>query len=135
LLAAIIAATQRTVDVRAEAVPLAEMDRRAACVEPRPGAFRRALERAHRFNVIAECKRRSPSMGVLRADYDPAAIARGYDSAGAAAISVLTDACFFDGGLDHLAAVRSVTSLPVLRRPIIDRYQILSEKVEPAQFC
>ena len=53
--------------------------RRAAAVEPRPGRFTAALSRADRLNIIAECKRRSPSRGVLKADYDPAAIARGYD--------------------------------------------------------
>ncbi len=66
---------------------------------------------AHGIRVIAECKRRSPSRGVLRELYDPAAIAAGYAAAGAAAISVLTEPTFFDGSLDHLAAVRAAVSL------------------------
>ena len=76
--------------------------------------------------MIAECKRRSPSRGVLRADYDPAAIARHYAAAGAAAISVLTEPTFFDGALDHLRAVRAAVSTPILRKDFfVDEYQIL----------
>jgi indole-3-glycerol phosphate synthase len=80
-------------------------------------------------NVIAECKRRSPSRGVLRADYDPAAIARGYASAGAAAISVLTEPTFFDGSLDHLAGVRQSVDVPLLRKDfIVSEYQLLEAR-------
>lgn len=133
LLAAIVAATRRMVDVRAARVPAGEVDRRAAAVEPRRGRFRAALSRADRVNVIAECKRRSPSRGVLKAEYDPAAIARAYTLAGAAAISVLTEPAFFDGHLDHLAAVRQVTDLPLLRKDfIVDRYQILEARAAGA---
>jgi indole-3-glycerol phosphate synthase len=133
LLAAIVAATRRMVEVRAARVPLGELEQRAAAVEPRPGRFAAALSRTDRLNVIAECKRRSPSRGVLKADYDPAAIASGYDRAGAAAISVLTEAAFFDGHLDHLAAVRAVTALPLLRKDfVVDRYQILEARAAGA---
>ena len=133
LLAAIVAATQRMVEMRATQVPLAELDRRAAHVEPRRGRFGSALSRTDRLNVIAECKRRSPSKGVLKAAYDPAAIASAYDRAGAAAISVLTEPAFFDGHLDHLAAVRQVTDLPILRKDfIVDRYQILEARAAGA---
>ena len=133
LLAAIVAATRRMVEVRAAQLPLGELDRRAAATEPRPGSFMAALSRADRLNVIAECKRRSPSRGVLKADYDPAAIARGYDRAGASAISVLTEPAFFDGHLDHLAAVRAVTDLPILRKDfVVDRYQILEARAAGA---
>lgn len=133
LLAAIVAATQHSVDVRAAEVPLAEMDRRAAAVEPRRGVFKQALERRDRFNVIAECKRRSPSRGVLRQEYDPAAIAGGYERAGAAAISVLTESAFFDGTLAHLAAARAATNLPILRKDfIVDRYQIFEARATGA---
>jgi indole-3-glycerol phosphate synthase len=114
------------VEVRAGDLPLDELDRRAAAVTPRPGRFKAALTHANRLNVIAECKRRSPSRGVLKSDYDPAAIASAYERAGAAAISVLTEPAFFDGHLDHLAAVRAVTDLPLLRKDfVVDRYQIL----------
>jgi indole-3-glycerol phosphate synthase len=133
LLAAIVAATQRMVEVRAAQVPLGELDRRASAVEPQRGYFRAALSHADRLNVIAECKRRSPSRGVLKADYDPAAIAKGYEHAGAAAISVLTEPAFFDGHLDHLAAVRQATKLPILRKDfIVDRYQILEARAAGA---
>ena len=133
LLAAIVAATRKTVEVRAERVPLHEMERRAAAVAPRAGAFQTALCRADRLAVIAECKRRSPSRGVLRQEYDPAAIARSYDAAGATALSVLTESAFFDGSLEHLAAARAVTRLPILRKDfIIDRYQIFEARAAGA---
>jgi indole-3-glycerol phosphate synthase len=133
LLAAIVAATRRMVDLRSARVPLAEIEQRAAVVEPRRGAFKTALERPDRVNVIAECKRRSPSRGVLAADYRPSEVARSYERAGAAAISVLTEAAFFDGSLDHLLAVRSATSLPILRKDfIVDRYQILEARAAGA---
>jgi indole-3-glycerol phosphate synthase len=133
LLAAIVAATQRMVEVRAAQVAMGELERRAAAVESRPGCFTAALSRPDRLNVIAECKRRSPSRGVLKAGYDPAAIASGYDRAGAAAISVLTEPAFFDGHLDHLAAVRAVTNLPILRKDfVVDRYQILEARAAGA---
>jgi indole-3-glycerol phosphate synthase len=75
--------------------------------------------------VIAECKRRSPSKGVLREPYDAVAIARGYAAAGAAAISVLTNERFFGGSLDDLRAVRAAVSVPVLRKDfVIDAYQL-----------
>jgi indole-3-glycerol phosphate synthase len=84
-------------------------------------------------SVIAECKRRSPSRGVLRANYDPAAIARSYERHGAAAVSVLTEPTFFDGSLEHLAAVRQATALPVLRKDfIVDPYQIVEARASGA---
>ncbi len=75
--------------------------------------------------VIAECKRRSPSRGVLRDPFDPVAIARSYERAGAAAISVLTNAEFFGGSLEDLAAVRAAVGLPVLRKEfLVEEYQV-----------
>ena len=133
LLSAIVAATRRIVEVRAARTPLHDIDRLAAAVEPRQGIFKAALERDQQFNVIAECKRRSPSRGVLRQDYDPAKIASGYDRAGAAAISVLTEPTFFDGSPEHLVAVRQATTLPILRKDfIVDRYQILEARAAGA---
>lgn len=85
----------------------------------------RASLAAHRPAVIAECKRRSPSRGVLRDPYDPVAIARSYAAAGAAAVSVLTNAEFFGGSLADLAAVRAAVPIPVLRKDfVVDRYQV-----------
>ena len=83
--------------------------------------------------MIAECKRRSPSRGVIRADYQPAAIARGYEEAGAAAVSVLTEPTFFDGALEHLTAVRAEVDVPVLRKDfIVCEYQVLEAKAAGA---
>jgi indole-3-glycerol phosphate synthase len=133
VLAAIVAATRKTLEIRASHTDIQAMERRAAGVEPRRGMFGKALGRNAGLNVIAECKRRSPSQGVLKADYNPAAIAKGYENAGAAAISVLTESTFFDGSLDHLVSVRSATDLPILRKDfILDRYQIFEARAAGA---
>ena len=77
------------------------------------------------INIIAEIKRRSPSKGVIRENFNPVSIARNYTLGGAAAISVLTEEDFFDGSLDHLRAVRDLAPLPLLRKDFIfDEYQI-----------
>jgi indole-3-glycerol phosphate synthase len=133
LLATIVAATRRIVEVRAEREPIAALARRAEKRAVRPGHFRRALTVLDRINVIAECKRRSPSRGVIRAAYDAAAIARGYEAAGAAAISVLTEPTFFDGALEHLEAVRSVVQVPLLRKDfIVSEYQLVEARAAGA---
>ncbi len=133
LLATIVAATRRIVEVRAEREPIAALAARASRSHPRPGVFRAALSQSDRVNVIAECKHRSPSRGVLRADYDPASIAHGYADAGAAAISVLTEPTFFDGSLDHLSAVRQVVHTPLLRKDfIVSEYQLLEARAAGA---
>lgn len=133
LLGTIVAATRRTIEVRTAREPLSVLARRAERRTPRPGVFTSALRRADRWNVIAECKRRSPSRGVLRADYDPVAIATGYEAAGAAAISVLTEPTFFDGALDHLEAVRSAVMTPLLRKDfIVSEYQLFEARAAGA---
>ena len=114
LLAAIVAATRTRVAQCREREPLPALEARAASRAPRGILFGAALGRPGVVNVIAECKRRSPSRGVLRAAYDPVAIARGYEQAGAAAISVLTEPTFFDGSLEHLAAVQAAVRVPML---------------------
>jgi indole-3-glycerol phosphate synthase len=133
LLATIVAATKRITEVRAQRESIADLARRAEGRTPRPGLFTSALSRAGRWNVIAECKRRSPSRGVLRADYDPVAIASAYAAAGAAAISVLTEPTFFDGALGHLEQVRSRVSTPLLRKDfIISDYQLFEARAAGA---
>ena len=84
-----------------------------------------AVPPAGDVHVIAEIKRKSPSAGVIRADFDPPAIARVYHAAGATCLSVLTDAKYFDGRLEYIEQVRAVVPLPVLRKDfIIDAWQV-----------
>jgi indole-3-glycerol phosphate synthase len=88
------------------------------------GRFASAL-RGDAVNIIAEIKRRSPSKGVIRENFDPVNIAMNYTANGAAAISCLTEEDFFDGSLDHFRRVREVAPLPLLRKDFIfDEYQI-----------
>ncbi len=133
LLRTIVAATERITAVRREREPQATLEQRAASAAPQGPRFEAALGAAGRVNVIAECKRRSPSKGVLAAVYDPAAIARKYEEGGAAAISVLTEPTFFDGSLDHLRAVRAAVGLPLLRKDfIVDEYQLFEARANGA---
>jgi len=133
LLATIVAGTQRITASRRTQEPLAALERRAAAASPRGELFESRLRRPDGFNVIAECKRRSPSRGVLAADYDPVRIARAYAGGGAAAISVLTEPTFFDGALAHLSAVRDAIALPLLRKDfVVDDYQLLEARAAGA---
>jgi indole-3-glycerol phosphate synthase len=133
LLAAIVAAARRIVDVREARESRTALEERAARVDRVPKQLLSALTELNRVNVIAECKRRSPSRGVLREVYDPAAIARGYAEAGAAAISVVTEPTFFDGALEHLQAVRAAVETPLLRKDfIVSEYQVLEAKAAGA---
>ena len=126
LLATIVAAARRITDVRAGTIPLATVEKAAANRSPDGAGFLAALREGPSPRVVAECKRRSPSRGILRPDYDAASHARAYAAAGAVAISVLTEPTFFDGALDHLAAVRSAVTIPILRKDfIVTRYQVL----------
>lgn len=92
-----------------------------------------AVRRGGAPNLIAEIKRRSPSAGEIRADFDPASIARAYAGAGAAAISVLTDERYFDGRLAYIDVVRGASPLPVLRKDfIVDAYQVYESRAAGA---
>jgi len=133
LLLTIVAATRRIVETRRGKEPLASLERRAASAKPAGQRFEAALGMAGRINVIAECKRRSPSKGVLAAEYDPVRIAMQYQDGGAAAISVLTEPTFFDGSLAHLAAVRAHVGVPLLRKDfIVDEYQLFEARASGA---
>ncbi len=113
-------------------VPQDELERRLDGLPPTRD-FAAALTRPGEVAVIAEVKKASPSAGVIRADFDPVAIARSYEQHGAAAISVLTDVDFFQGHLRYLAAVRSAVGCPVLRKDfILDRYQLLEARLAGA---
>jgi indole-3-glycerol phosphate synthase len=106
-------------------------DEAAALPPPRNfvGAILERVEEG-RTAVIAEVKKASPSKGVLRADFDPAAIARSYAAHGAACLSVLTDRQFFQGALEYLQAAREASGLPCLRKDfIVDPYQVYESRV------
>ena len=131
ILERILARKRTELEAARAAVPLAEMQARARAVPP-PRDFAGALQAkiaAGRPAVIAELKKASPSRGLLRADFDPAAIARSYQAGGAACLSVLTDRDFFQGAHRHLAEARAACALPVLRKDFItEPYQVFESR-------
>jgi indole-3-glycerol phosphate synthase len=119
-----LAALEGTIGRNRGHVPEAQRDRNVSPEPMPPRDFRAALSGGG-CAIIAEVKRRSPSRGVLREDFDPVLIAREYERHGAAAVSVLTDETFFGGSREDLSAVKGAVSLPVLRKEfIIDPWQI-----------
>ncbi len=124
ILAEILAHKRVEVERARSRRPQAELAR-AAREAPACRGFRAALESGPPPRIVAELKRRSPSRGEIRADFDPEACARAYSAGGAAALSVLTDERYFGGELDFLGRVRRSVALPLLRKDfLIDAYQI-----------
>jgi indole-3-glycerol phosphate synthase len=113
-------------------VPI-DLLREQALVQIPPRDFLGALQQAGRPALIAECKKASPSKGLLRPEYDPASLARTYAENGAAALSVLTDEKFFQGSLNDLSVAREAVGLPALRKDfIVDGYQVYEARAAGA---
>jgi len=135
----ILAVKRQEIEQRRRETPLEAMKEQAAAAatDParRPRNFFHAVTRqtSKPLNLIAEVKKASPSAGLIRADFDPVAIARDYKAGGADALSVLTDEQFFQGHLSYIQAVRGVVDLPVLRKDfIIDEYQVYESRAAGA---
>ena len=130
-LEAILEHKRTEVALRKAQRPLAELEAEAAKQQP-PRGFTAALRRkiaTGKPAVIAELKKASPSKGLIRADFDPPALARSYQDAGAAGLSVLTDVKHFQGADEHLRQARVAVALPVLRKEfIIDAYQVTESR-------
>ncbi len=132
ILAKIIQHKRREVEQAIRDRPLRDLMQAADAASPTRD-FLTALRTGDRVRLIAEVKKASPSKGVLRHDFDPVAIARGYARGGASCISVLTDREFFRGDLEYLRTVRQAVDLPLLRKDfIVHPYQVFEARVAGA---
>jgi indole-3-glycerol phosphate synthase len=128
----VLATKRREVAEARARLPLGSLHDRLADAPP-VRDFRAALAGPGPVRLIAEVKKASPSAGVIRADFDPVAIARTYEAHGASCLSVLTDAPYFQGHLSYLTAMRKAVSLPLLRKDfLIDEYQVVEARVAGA---
>lgn len=133
ILAEIVASKKKEVAQAKARVSPGEMQARAQAMPDPCRGFRAALAGHEAPAVIAEIKRRSPSKGEIRADFDPVACALDYRAGDAACLSVLTDEPYFGGRLEDLAAVRQAVALPLLRKDFtIDPYQIAESRAAGA---
>ena len=130
-LATIVAHKRDLYTARKAAISLAELEARAQAADA-PRGFIAALHAAHaqgRLALIAECKKASPSKGLIRADFDPAALARAYQEGGAACLSVLTEERWFLGADAYLVQARAACTLPVIRKDfIVDPFQVVEAR-------
>jgi indole-3-glycerol phosphate synthase len=128
-----IVATKRSEIEQAKAGrPVAELRAQLADAPP-VRDFSAALAAEGPIKLIAEVKKASPSVGLIRADFDPVAIAKTYEDHGASCISVLTDESYFQGHLDYLRSVRAAVGIPVLRKDfILDSYQLVEARAAGA---
>lgn len=129
----IVAATRARVAESRRVADVRELERRAEGHAPR--GFRRTLQSRARDGVavIAELKKASPSKGLIREKFDPVELARELESAGAAALSVLTDEKFFQGSLENLQRASAAVSIPSLRKDfIVDEFQLLEARANSA---
>ncbi len=132
VLARICADTRAETERRKAAASLTQLQDRIADAADEPRGFGRSLMAAcarDGIGLIAEIKKASPSGGLIRPDFDPAALARAYQEGGAACLSVLTDTPYFQGTAEHLRAARAVVNLPVLRKDfILDPWQVYESR-------
>ncbi|MGH7198460.1 MAG: indole-3-glycerol phosphate synthase TrpC, partial [Candidatus Omnitrophota bacterium] len=130
ILDSIVRHKKKEIKLLKAAKPLRRLIEQVSRLGRKKPVFRKALESGRPVAVIAEIKRKSPSKGVLRRNFRPDAIARGYARGGAKALSVLTDRKFFGGSEEALRKVRSATRLPILRKDfIIDEYQVYESRL------